>query len=126
MTIIASIIRFRNYREKMEKLREMQDKFIHVRAQYNREIAILNLNKNEQKSLLEEVQDKLTEYDQVVNEINIISEITNEEMIKFSKKISVFKIDLNKIKVNEANRLHELHTTQNIQNNQNIPENERD
>lgn len=114
MTIVASIIRFRNYREKMEKLREMQDKFIHVRAQYNREIAILNLNKNEQKSLLEEVQDKLTEYDQVVNEVNIISEITNEEMIQFSKKISTFKIDLNKIKVNEANRLHDLHRNQSV------------
>ena len=116
MTIVASIIRFRNYREKMEKLREMQDKFIHVRAQYNREIAILNLNKNEQKSLLEEVQDKLTEYDQVVNEVNIISEITNEEMIQFSKKISTFKIDLNKIKVNEANRLHDLHRNQSVVN----------
>lgn len=113
MTIVASIIRFRNYREKMEKLREMQDKFIHVRAQYSREMAILNLNKNETKSLLEEVQDKLTEYDQVVNEVNIISEITNEEMIKFSKKISTFKIDLNKIKVNETNRLNDLHRSQN-------------
>lgn len=113
MTIVASIIRFRNYREKMEKLREMQDKFIHVRAQYSREMAILNLNKNETKSLLEEVQDKLTEYDQVVNEVNIISEITNEEMIQFSKKISTFKIDLNKIKVKEINRLSDLHKSQN-------------
>lgn len=108
MTIIASVIRFRNYREKMEKLREMQDKFIHIKAQYGRELSIINLNKNEQKSLLEEVQDKLTEYDQIVNEINIISEITNEEMLEFSKKISNFKLSLSKIKMDETKKLRDI------------------
>lgn len=108
MTIIASVIRFRNYREKMEKLREMQDKFIHIKAQYGRELSIINLNKNEQKTLLEEVQDKLTEYDQIVNEVNIISEITNEEMLEFSKKISNFKLSLSKIKINETKKLRDI------------------
>ena len=116
MTIVASVIRFRNYREKMEKLREMQDKFIHIKAQYCRELSIINLNKNEQKSLLEEVQDKLTEYDQIVNEVNIISEITNEEMVEFSKKISNFKVSISTIKVNEEKRIQEI-TVHNTNNN---------
>lgn len=105
MTIIASLIRFRNYREKMEKLKEMQDKLIHFKALYNREYAVLKLNKNEEKTVIDDVQDKLSEYDTVIDEINIISEITNEEMIEFSKKISDFKISIVDIKNQENIKL---------------------
>ena len=108
MTVIASIIRFQNYREKMEKLKEMQDKLIHVKALYNRELAVLRLNKNEEKTLVEDVQDKLSEYDSIVDEVNIISEITNKEMIVFSKKISDFKLQITTIKNNENTRLREI------------------
>ena len=105
MTIVASIIRFKNYREKMEKLGQMQDKFIHVRAQYNREMSILNLNKNETKSLLEDVNDRLVEYDQVINEVNILSEISNEEMLLFTKKTSSYMVEINKIKLDEKKKI---------------------
>ena len=108
MTVIASIIRFQNYREKMEKLKEMQDKLIHVKALYNRELAVLRLNKNEEKTLVEDVQDKLSEYDSIVDEVNIISEITNKEMIIFSKKISDFKLQITTIKNDENTRLREI------------------
>jgi uncharacterized integral membrane protein len=108
MTVIASIIRFQNYREKMEKLKEMQDKLIHVKALYNRELAVLRLNKNEEKTLVEDVQDKLSEYDSIIDEVNIISEITNEEMIVFSKKISDFKLKITAIKTDENTRLREI------------------
>jgi len=108
MTVIASIIRFQNYREKMEKLKEMQDKLIHIKALYNRELAVLRLNKNEEKTVVEDVQDKLTEYDSIIDEVNIISEITNEEMIVFSKKISDFKLQITTIKNNENTRLREI------------------
>ena len=108
MTVIASIIRFQNYREKMEKLKEMQDKLIHVKALYNRELAVLRLNKNEEKTLVEDVQDKLSEYDSIVDEVNIISEITNKEMIVFSKKISDFKLQITTIKNDENTRLREI------------------
>lgn len=105
MTIVASIIRFKNYREKMEKLGQMQDKFIHVRAQYNREMSILNLNKNETKSLLEDVNDRLVEYDQIINEVNILSEISNEEMLLFTKKTSSYMVEINKIKLDEKKKI---------------------
>ena len=94
--------------EKMEKLKEMQDKLIHIKALYNRELAVLRLNKNEEKTLVEDVQDKLTEYDSIIDEVNIISEITNEEMIVFSKKISDFKLQITTIKNNENTRLREI------------------
>ena len=92
----------------MEKLKEMQDKLIHVKALYNRELAVLRLNKNEEKTVVEDVQDKLTEYDSIIDEVNIISEITNEEMIIFSKKISDFKLQITTIKNNENTRLREI------------------
>lgn len=108
MTVIASIIRFQNYREKMEKLKEFQDKLIHIKALYNRELAILRLNKNEEKTVVEDVQDKLTEYDSIIDEINIISEISNEEMVQFSKKISDFKLEITHIKNNENTKMREI------------------
>jgi uncharacterized integral membrane protein len=110
MTVLASIIRFQNYREKMEKLKEMQDKLIHMKALYNRELANLRLNKNEEKTLVDEVQDKLSEYDIIIDEINIISEISNNEMILFSEKISKFKLKITNIKNNENIQLKELLT----------------
>jgi uncharacterized integral membrane protein len=110
MTVLASIIRFQNYREKMEKLKEMQDKLIHMKALYNRELANLRLNKNEEKTLVDEVQDKLSEYDIIIDEINIISEISNNEMILFSEKISKFKLKITHIKNNENIQLKELLT----------------
>ena len=113
MTVVASIIRFKNYREKMEKLGQMQDKFIHTRAQYNREMSILNLNKNETKSVLDDVNDRLSEYDQVINEVNILSEISNEEMLIFTKKTSNFKVELNKIKLDESKRIKEMNSHEN-------------
>jgi hypothetical protein len=108
MTVIASIIRFQNYREKMEKLKEFQDKLIHIKALYNRELAILRLNKNEEKTVVEDVQDKLTEYDSIIDEINIISEISNTEMVEFSKKISDFKLEITHIKNNENTKMREI------------------
>tara|TARA_B110000093_G_C12915875_1_gene386908 strand:+ start:361 stop:1056 length:696 start_codon:yes stop_codon:yes gene_type:complete len=110
MTVLASIIRFQNYREKMEKLKEIQDKLIHMKALYNRELANLRLNKNEEKTLVDEVQDKLSEYDIIIDEINIISEISNNEMILFSEKISKFKLKITNIKNNENIQLKELLT----------------
>ena len=110
MTVLASIIRFQNYREKMEKLKEMQDKLIHMKALYNRELANLRLNRNEEKTLVDEVQDKLSEYDIIIDEINIISEISNNEMILFSEKISKFKLKITNIKNNENIQLKELLT----------------
>ena len=86
----------------------MQDKLIHVKALYNRELAVLRLNKNEEKTLVEDVQDKLSEYDSIVDEVNIISEITNKEMIVFSKKISDFKLQITTIKNDENTRLREI------------------
>jgi uncharacterized integral membrane protein len=108
MTVIASIIRFQNYREKMEKLKEFQDKLIHIKALYNRELAILRLNKNSEKTVVEDVQDKLTEYDSIIDEINIISEISNTEMVEFSKKISDFKLEITHIKNNENTKMREI------------------
>jgi hypothetical protein len=83
----------------------MQDKLIHYKALYNREYAVLKLNKNEEKTVIDDVQDKLSEYDTVIDEINIISEITNDEMIEFSKKISDFKISIADIKNQENIKL---------------------
>jgi hypothetical protein len=108
MTVIASIIRFQNYREKMEKLKEMQDKLIHMKALYNRELSELRLNKDVDQIA---IQNKLSEYDTVIDEINIISEITNTEMIIFSNTLSSFKIKIAHIKNNEKNKLRELFTT---------------
>jgi uncharacterized integral membrane protein len=108
MTVIASIIRFQNYREKMEKLKEMQDKLIHMKALYNRELSELRLNKDVDQI---SIQNKLSEYDTVIDEINIISEITNAEVIEFSKKLSNFRITVTNIKNIENIKLKEIFTT---------------
>ena len=94
MTIIASLIRFRNYREKMEKLKEMQDKLIHFKALYNREYAVLKLNKNEEKTLRANIKEPISwilkEKSAAENMLSLFENIDNNdsEIVKIQKTIN--------------------------------------
>jgi hypothetical protein len=97
LTILTSIIRFKNYRENMEKLKELQDKIINLRSLYSYQQSILELMNGENEKILEKIEKTLEEYIKDLNEINIVNYISNKKMLKFKQYISSFKVDLLKL-----------------------------
>jgi hypothetical protein len=101
LTILSSVIRFQNYREKMESLRDMQEKLICVKGDNTRNIVILNMATNEDDHLVKLVEENMKDNAHIINSINIISEISNTEIIKFYKYMADFKKSIGEIKSNE-------------------------
>lgn len=107
MTIFTSIIRFKNYRENMEKLKEIQEKLIQLKAHYAKEEGILKLMKGNDDETFIIIQERLEEYNEKMNEINIVSFVTNSQLLKYEKYISKFKLKLQEIKRNELKKINE-------------------
>jgi len=113
LTILSSVIRFQNYREKMESLRDMQEKLICVKGDNTRNIVILNMATNEDDHLVKLVEENMKDNAHIINSINIISEISNTEIIKFHKYMADFKKSIGEIKSNE--KLNEFMIKKNLE-----------
>jgi uncharacterized integral membrane protein len=108
MTIFTSIIRFKNYRENMEKLKEIQEKLIQLKAHYAKEEGILKLMKGNDDETFAIIQERLEEYNEKLNEINIISFVSNSQLLKYEKYISKFKLQFQEIKKNELEKINNI------------------
>lgn len=108
MTIFTSIIRFKNYRENMEKLKEIQEKLIQLKAHYAKEEGILKLMKGNDEETFIIIQERLEEYNEKLNEINIVSFVSNSQLLKYEKYISNFKLKFQEIKKNELKKINDI------------------
>jgi hypothetical protein len=92
LTIISSVIRFKNYKEKMERLRDLQEQLIQLRGFFNQEIDIILCSDLEDKTTIETIKKTMSDYSNRLQNINVISELNNKEMKKFIKTIADFKL----------------------------------
>ena len=100
LTIISSVIRFKNYREKMEKFKDIQEKLITIKGNYTKDITILQLSDDDKT--IDMVQQNMKENDNVLNSVNIVSEISNKEIVRFLNYMSEFKNKITEIKTKEV------------------------
>ena len=100
LTIISSVIRFKNYREKMEKFKDIQEKLITIKGNYTKDITILQLYDDDKT--IDMVQQNMKENDNVLNSVNIVSEISNKEIVRFLNYMSEFKNKITEIKTKEV------------------------
>ena len=100
LTIISSVIRFKNYREKMEKFKDIQEKLITIKGNYTKDITILQLSDDDKT--IDMVQQNMKENDNVLNSVNIVSEISNKEIVRFLNYMSKFKNKITEIKTKEV------------------------
>lgn len=100
LTIISSVIRFKNYREKMEKFKDIQEKLITIKGNYTKDITILQLSDDDRT--IDMVQQNMKENDNVLNSVNIVSEISNKEIVRFLNYMSEFKNKITEIKTKEV------------------------
>jgi len=103
ITILSSIVRFKNYRETMEKLKNYQNIIVKYKILYDKQIDIIKTFKSNNKELddetFKELNNKLREYNKEVNEnINLIEDIRNDDKVKLQQFKHIFDIKLDKMK----------------------------
>jgi hypothetical protein len=108
ITILSSVIRFKNYRELLEQLKDKQNLLITYREKYNKKyetilnlLAIDNLTVEDVKN----INEKISQYDNDVKTINILEYIRNDEFLKFNKYKAHFDFTMRKIDIDKHNAI---------------------
>ena len=106
ITILSSIIRFKNYREFLEGLKDAQLQLVKYKNKYMRQYYIIKynyVNKIIQEQDITKISDKITLYDRVVKSINYFQFIKNSDIIKYNKIKAQFDVSIFEIKTATAN-----------------------
>jgi len=92
LTILSSIIKFKNYRDIMEKLKHTQGILFNYKCLYNRQkeiIVFFEIYNVFTEELFKEIYEKIEKYNSEIKDINIFEDIIISDIIKFNK----YKID---------------------------------
>ena len=95
ITILSSIIRFKNYREILEELREKQNIIIEYITKYVKQrddLEFLYKKKGNETSYeeIESIKEQVAEYNANVESINILQFLTTKDIIKYNKYKKTF------------------------------------
>jgi hypothetical protein len=100
LTILSSIVKFRNYRENMEKLKNIHDTLFNYKISYNKQKDLIDYF-TMSNSLTVELFDKLVENVEIMNkeikDINIFENIRIKDIIKFNRIKINHDIELKKM-----------------------------
>lgn len=123
ITILSSIIRFKNYKEILEGLKEAQTLLVNYKNKYSKQYYILNNIKSNDK--IYEISNKISDYDKNVKSINYFQYIENKNIIEYNEKKIKFDLDIFKIKAtlqNELERFSKIKESEfiNINNSHNL------
>jgi hypothetical protein len=123
ITILSSIIRFKNYKEILEGLKGAQTLLVNYKNKYSKQYYILD-NINSQDKLYN-ITNKISDYDKKVKSINYFQYIENKNIIEYNEKKIKFDLDIFKIKAtlqNELERFSKIKESEfiNINNSHNL------
>lgn len=123
ITILSSIIRFKNYKEILEGLKEAQTLLVNYKNKYSKQYYILDNIKSNDK--IYEISNKISDYDKKVKSINYFQYIENKNIIEYNEKKIKFDLDIFKIKAtlqNELERFSKIKESEfiNINNSHNL------
>lgn len=108
ITILSSIVRFKNYREILEQLKDKQNLLINYRDKYNKKYEkILNLLAFDCLTIEEvkTINEKISEYDNEIKTINVMEYLRNEDILKFNKYKAIFDFELRKLEIDKYNAI---------------------
>jgi len=101
ITILSSIVRFRNYRETLEQLKDSRAFLINYRDKYHRKYQkVLNLLTFDtlDKKEIEEISEKIQAYDDDIKSINILQYLRNKDILKFTRYKAFFDYEMKRLK----------------------------
>lgn len=107
LTILSSIVKFKNFKENMDKLKNIHDTLFNYKNLYDKQKDLIKYFKIS-NNLTQEVYDKLQEtvenYNKEIKDISVFENIRNTDILRF-----------NKIKVDYDIKLQKLATTREIE-----------
>lgn len=102
ITVLSSIIRFKNYRETLEKLKDKENILITYRDKYKRKYEkLLNLIMLDMVSEadIKEINDKIAEYNNQVETINVFEYLRIKDILRYNRFKAQFDIEMRKIEL---------------------------
>jgi len=132
ITILSSIIRFRNYRELLEQLKDNLTLLVSYRDKYSKKYylvlqwTVMDNISNEELKILDE---KIQKYDDDIKSINVIQFMRICDVIKFNKYKAFFDVELQKINMKKNIQIQKIieksqnHLIQKVQKGQRTPNN---
>jgi hypothetical protein len=131
ITILSSYIRFKNYREILEELREKQNIIIEYIDKYKKQKNNLeyiyqikedDINFEE----IEKIRNDIAEYDTKIESTNILEYLTTKDIIKFNDYKGDFEFKINEIVLKYKKKLKTLKEEEDIENIKGLKEKEED
>jgi hypothetical protein len=115
ITILSSYIRFKNYREILEELREKQNVMIEYIDKYKKQKDNLEyIYKIKEDNIkfeeLEKIKDDIAEYDTKIESTNILEYLTTKDIIRFNKYKGDFDLQLKETILNYKKKFKTLET----------------
>ena len=101
ITVLTSIVRFRNYREILEKLREKQNIMIEYIDKYKKQrdnLDFVRQTKNIKIEEIEKIKNDIAKYDTILVSTNIIEFLTTTDLIRYNKYKIKFDKKMKKLK----------------------------
>jgi hypothetical protein len=116
ITILTSFVRFKNYREILEELREKQNIMIGYIDKYNKQknnLDFLYQIKEDDITFeeIEKIKNDIAEYDTILVSTNILQFLTTQDIIKFNNFRLEFEYKKKQILFNYKNKLKTLEET---------------
>ena len=111
ITILSSIIRFRNYRELLEQLKDNLTLLVSYRDKYSKKYylvlqwTVMDSISNEELKILDE---KIQKYDDDIKSINVIQFMRICDVIKFNKYKAFFDVELQKINMKKNIQIQKI------------------
>lgn len=103
ITVLSSIIRFKNYREILEQLREKQNTIIEYKDKYNKKYdQLLCLSSSQSEGLdtdIKHIIEKVTIYDNDIKSMNILQYLRNKDILRYNRYKANFECELKKIEI---------------------------
>ena len=88
LTILSSIVKFKNFKENMDKLKSIHDTLFNYKNLYDKQKEIIKyfkISNNLTEELYEKVQETVENYNKEIKDISIFENIRNADIIRFNK-----------------------------------------
>jgi hypothetical protein len=111
ITILSGIIRFRNYREILEELKNKRVQLVTMLDKYSvkynqiQNMCLLNLMTDEKIKVF---RDKLEEYNNTVISVNLSQYIRNNDLIKYNRFKANYDIQMKRIDVEKTDTMRKI------------------
>jgi hypothetical protein len=88
LTILSSIVKFRNYRENMEKLKNIHDILFNYKILYNKQKDLIDyfcLSNNYSPEVFDKIVENVENINKEIKDINIFENVRIKDIIKFNR-----------------------------------------